>query len=75
MDEIYSTKADDYLRIDIGARLHFFKTKTEHVISLDIQNLTNRLNTWVEIYDQEHEEIVDYPMAGLIPVLSYKISF
>ncbi len=75
MDEIYSTKADDYLRIDIGARLHFFKTKTEHVISLDIQNLTNRLNTWVEIYDPEHEEIVDYPMAGLIPVLSYKISF
>jgi len=75
LDEIYSTKTDDYLRIDIGARLHFFKTKTEHVISLDIQNLTNRLNTWVEIYDPEHEEIIDYPMAGLIPVISYKISF
>ncbi len=73
--QIFSTKAEDYFRIDLGARLHFFKAKTEHVISLDIQNVTNRLNTWVKIYDPENEVITNYPMAGLIPIINYKISF
>jgi hypothetical protein len=73
--EIWSTKADDYFRLDIGAKLHFFKRKAEHVISLDIQNVTNRLNTWAEIYDSENEVVVNYPMAGLIPILSYRIEF
>ena len=74
-DEMWSVKANDYLRLDFGARLHFFKARSEHVISLDIQNVTNRLNTWAQIYDAENEQIVDYPMAGLIPILSYRISF
>jgi hypothetical protein len=74
-DESWTVKGDDYLRLDIGARLHFFKAKSEHVISLDIQNVTNRLNTWAQLYDAENEQIAVYPMAGLIPVLSYRISF
>jgi hypothetical protein len=74
-DESWTVKGDDYLRLDIGARLHFFKAKSEHVISLDIQNVTNRLNTWSQLYDAENEQITEYTMAGLIPILSYRISF
>ncbi len=74
-DESWSIKGDDYLRLDIGARLHFYKARSEHVISLDIQNVSNRLNTWAQIYDAENEQLVNYPMAGLIPILSYRISF
>ena len=41
-DELYTTKTKDYFRIDVGLKLHFFKKKSTHVFSLDIQNLTNR---------------------------------
>ena len=75
MEEIYETQAKDYFRFDVGVRLHFFKVKSEHVLSLDIQNVTNRLNTWLQTYDAENQTIVDYPMAGLIPILSYRIEF
>ncbi|XOV94977.1 MAG: carboxypeptidase-like regulatory domain-containing protein [Bacteroidota bacterium] len=71
----WSLQSSDYFRIDIGAKLHFFKNKREQVIMLDIQNVTNRLNTWVQFYDVKNQQIVDYPMAGLIPVLSYRLEF
>jgi hypothetical protein len=74
-DEIFSEQNKDYLRLDIGVRLHFYRTKAEHVLSLDIQNVTNRLNTWTQIYDSENESIVDYPMSGLIPIVSYRVEF
>ena len=74
-DQLWSVKGDDYFRIDIGVKLHFFKSKAEHIISLDIQNVTNNFNQWVEVYDAENESIVKYPMAGLIPILNYQIKF
>lgn len=75
MDELYSYKGPDYFRIDLGLKLHFFKAKSEHIISIDIQNLTNRANIWSEFYNSEKEIIEEYPMAGLIPILSYRIDF
>lgn len=74
-DEVYSIKAKDYFRVDLGARLHIYKTKTQHVFSIDIQNVSNRLNTWAHVYDAEQEKLIDYPMAGLIPILNYRFEF
>lgn len=74
-DQVYTTQAKDYFRFDLGIKLHFFKKKTEQVISLDIQNVTNRLNTWHEVYDSENQEVIEYPMAGLIPIISYRVEF
>ena len=74
-DNLWATKGSDYFRVDIGAKLHFFNPKVEHVIALDIQNTTNKSNQWTEIYNPEKEKIEQYPMAGLIPILSYKIKF
>jgi hypothetical protein len=74
-NEPFSVQNKDYLRLDLGVRLHFYKKRAEHVISLDVQNVTNRLNTWIQTYDAENETIIDYPMAGLIPILSYRIEF
>lgn len=75
VNDAFSQKADDYFRVDLGFKLHFFKERSEHIIALDIQNITNRLNTWSQIYDSENHEVINYPMAGLIPVLNYRIEF
>jgi len=74
-DELFTDKTRDYLRLDLGIRVHFYRKKTEHVISLDIQNVTNRLNTWFHTYDAKNEEIIEYPMAGLIPIFNYRLEF
>jgi len=74
-EAIYTKKAPDYFRMDIGINIHFFREKTEHIISLDIQNVTNRRNAYAEEYDAEHERMVYYPLAGIIPILNYRIEF
>ncbi|MCV9385076.1 TonB-dependent receptor plug domain-containing protein [Reichenbachiella ulvae] len=73
--DLFPVQSKDYLRLDIGAELHFYKSKSEHVISLNVQNATNRMNIWYEDYDSVKEEVYLYPMAGLIPILNYRIEF
>ena len=74
-DELYSRKTPDYFRIDIGVQLHFFRERSEHIISVDIQNVTNRLNAYAEEYDPETKSLVYYPLAGIIPILNYRVEF
>lgn len=73
--DIFSKQARDYFRIDLGMNLHFYREKTEHVVSLDIQNLTNRLNVLAESYDPVSQSITEYPMTGFIPILNYRLEF
>jgi outer membrane receptor protein involved in Fe transport len=75
MDEIYSKKGPDYFRIDLGFKLHFFREKAEHILSLDIQNVTNRRNTLAIEFNPETESIKDYPLAGIIPIFAYRLEF
>lgn len=74
-DLLWTTQATPYFRVDLGAKLHFLKPKVEHIVSLDIQNATNRLNQWTQFYNATTQAIEVYPMAGLIPIISYKIKF
>ncbi|PLX22354.1 MAG: TonB-dependent receptor, partial [Salinivirgaceae bacterium] len=71
----FHNRLDDYFRLDLGIKLHFYKKKTEHIIMLDIQNVTNRMNSWYQYYSTETEKVEDYYMAGIIPILSYRIEF
>lgn len=72
---LFSKRLKDYFRIDFGTNIHFFREKTEHIISLDIQNLTNRINTLAEDYDPKRESIREFPLAGIIPILNYRLEF
>lgn len=74
-DQLYTRKTPDYFRIDIGLHLHFFREKSEHILSFDIQNVTNRENAYAEEYDPDTVSIVYYPLAGIIPILNYRVEF
>jgi outer membrane receptor protein involved in Fe transport len=73
--DLFSKQARDYFRIDFGLKLHFFREKSEHVLSLDIQNLTNRQNVLAEEYNPETEGIEEYHMTGFIPIINYRLEF
>ena len=73
--DIFSKQGRDYFRIDLGLKLHFFKKKAEHVLSLDIQNLTNYDNVLAEEYNPVTESVEEYRMTGFIPIFNYRLEF
>ncbi len=75
LPNIFSKKGPDYFRIDLGFNLHFFKQKMEHIISLDIQNVTNRDNIFSEEYNPVTKDIDYYYLTGFLPILQYRIEF
>lgn len=75
LDKINSIKYKDYMRMDIGINYKINKPKTSHNISLDIQNVTNRMNLEGRNWDSENGEFVYDYLTGLLPILSYKIEF
>ena len=82
--EVFSTtpfteKIKAYYRFDLGINYQWNKTKTTHNLSLNIQNITSRLNeTELDyFFDEVSNRIVTTKSEqnGLIPVLKYSINF
>ena len=82
--EVYSTtpfteKIKAYYRFDLGINYQWNKTKTTHNLSLNIQNITSRINTTELDYffDEVTNRIVTTKSEqnGLIPVLKYSLNF
>jgi hypothetical protein len=68
-------KADDYFRADLRVSYRKNKPKASHIVSLDVQNVTNRLNMYRQYYDKEKMVVAKNTQAGLIPFLNYRIEF
>ena len=73
--EAYSLQNPAYFRADIGISMKWNRKHFTSTLSLDIQNVTNRLNVFGQWYDDEKNQIVTSYQTGLIPVLNYKIEF
>ena len=69
-------QVNPYFRIDTRISYRINKPKTASVLSLDIQNITNRFNPHSVGYNAvENELYFRFHSGGLIPVLSYQIDF
>jgi len=75
----FTEKVKAYYRFDLGINYQWNKTKTTHNLSLNIQNITSRINTTELDYffDEVTNRIVTTKSEqnGLIPVLKYSINF
>jgi hypothetical protein len=71
----YTLKNPDYFRTDLRLSMTWNKRHITSTLSLDIQNVTNRLNVYNEYFNDEENKIVYNYQLGLIPVLNYKIDF
>lgn len=74
-EEAYSLQNSAYFRTDLRLSMKWNRRKVTSTLSLDIQNLTNRLNLYNQSFDEEKGVIVNNYQTGLIPVLNYKIEF
>jgi hypothetical protein len=74
-DQAFETKAPDYFRVDLGLSFRKNNPNWSWVVSLDIQNVTDRRNVWDEYYDPEMGSMVQKYMVGLVPILNYRVEF
>ncbi|MBL7742064.1 MAG: TonB-dependent receptor [Chitinophagaceae bacterium] len=73
--EAYSFQNPAYFRADLRVSMKWNRKHVTSTLSLDIQNLTNRLNIFNQYYDDEKDKITTMYQTGLIPILNYKIEF
>ncbi|WP_246343781.1 TonB-dependent receptor [Adhaeribacter radiodurans] len=74
-NERYEAQAPDYFRTDIRVSYRKNRPKASYILSLDIQNVTNRLNMYNQYYDKDTQSLKISTQTGLIPVLNYRIEF
>lgn len=73
--EAFSLQNPAYFRTDLRLSIKWNRKYFTSTLSLDLQNLTNRLNVFDQSYDEEKNEIKTNYQTGLIPILNYKIEF
>lgn len=71
----YSSRMDDYFRIDLRFSLTRNKPGYTRTFAIDIQNLTNRRNEAHPYFDFLKDEAVTSRQLGIIPVVVYRIDF
>lgn len=71
----FSEKVPDYFRIDASTHYRINRPKVAHIISLQIQNVTNRENIFDVTYNENAEIIERELQFGMLPILKYRIEF
>ncbi|NJM93767.1 MAG: TonB-dependent receptor, partial [Cytophagales bacterium] len=71
----FAQRVPHYARLDVGLRYRINYAESAFIISLDIQNLTNRLNAYTQSYNATRQELVWITQSGLIPVLNLRYEF
>ncbi|WP_315813992.1 TonB-dependent receptor [Paraflavitalea speifideaquila] len=67
----------NYLRFDtrFGIRLNSAKRKLSHTFYLDIQNVTNRDNVFIQRYNRQRKEVGAVNQVGFFPDILYRLQF
>lgn len=68
----FEGRVDDYYRLDLRVRFKHNLRKFAWEVSLDIQNVTNKLNEINRHYDPASETIRKKYQQGIIPVLRFR---
>jgi len=76
-DLAFSETYSDYFRWDVkfGFRLNGKNSKVSHQFFVDLQNVTNRENIFVERYNPVTDEINEVNQIGFFPDVMYRIQF
>jgi len=64
-----------YYRFDIGISYKFNRSKSNHSIMLDVQNVTARDNVGGIFFNNRTKAIESWTMTGLFPFVNYRIEF
>jgi hypothetical protein len=75
LDKRYTLKAVDYFKINFKLGYRKNKKNASYHVFLDVQNITNRKNVFLQYYDPGSGEIETFYQLGLLPILNFRIQF
>jgi hypothetical protein len=73
--KFFNKTTNPYFRFDLGVSLKTNRAKTTHIISLDIQNVLNRINKYETFFNPNTGKLVAADQLGIIPILNYRVEF
>jgi len=71
----FQERFDNYFRTDVKIYLRMNRPRVTHEIALDIQNITNRENPYINRYNTRTMDISIENQLGLFPIPQYRILF
>lgn len=74
-DQPFSTKSSNLFIPNLSVGVRRNKAKSTHEFKVDIQNVANSASVVQQYYIQQTEEILEVPQLGMLPTISYTISF
>lgn len=76
-DQAYSQRYDAYLRLDVkfGVRINGKGGKVSHQVFVDLQNITDRENIFVERYNPVTDRVSPVYQNGFFPDFMYRVQF
>lgn len=76
-DAAYSKRYDPYLRLDVkfGVRINGRKSRVSHQFFVDLQNITDRQNIYVERYNRVTDRVNAVYQNGFFPDFMYRVQF
>ncbi|MHC1706810.1 MAG: carboxypeptidase-like regulatory domain-containing protein [Bacteroidales bacterium] len=72
-EHIYSDQLPAFSRIDLGSYLRINKNRYSYIVSIDIQNITNRKNVMGYEYSDKVNDIVETESMGIVPIINFRI--
>ncbi|MBN2519377.1 MAG: TonB-dependent receptor [Bacteroidales bacterium] len=66
---------ESYYRIDIAFSYIINRSKSTHTLTLDIRNVTNHINPFIQDFDIETGKIEKLSQLGFVPAGIYRINF
>jgi hypothetical protein len=73
--ESYEERFPDYFRLNGRITFRLNRKSFDHEWGLDLQNITNRENIFVQNWDSTKQEVATYYQMGFMPMMTYRIYF
>jgi hypothetical protein len=73
--EAYNERFPDYFRLNGRITFRLNRSTFDHEWGLDLQNMTNRQNIFVQNWNSSKKEVATYYQMGFMPMMTYRIHF
>jgi hypothetical protein len=74
-NERFTKQFTEYFRLDIKFTYRINLKKASHEFFVDVQNITNRENPYIQTWDVNRERLITTNQLGLFPNVNYRVNF
>ncbi len=71
----FEEKNENYYRVDVRVSYIINRPKVTHTISIDVRNVTNHINPFIQEFDIETAKIEKVSQLGIVPAVLWRLNF